>query len=157
MVHELAGGVESREGTFGVDWTGRDAVESHSVAAPLDGQGLVERLYTGFCASRRDNEPRTSFGVVGGDCKEDAGFLSGDRSLAGFESDIDRALKKKWCFSDSAMLSFTLSTISITEEKALVESRSVGEIKLPAALLITMSGTLDWSTMDCTASFKIAS
>ena len=30
----------------------------------------------------------------------------------------------------------------MTEENAFVESLSVGEIKLPAALLITMSGTL---------------
>ena len=97
VVHELAGGVESREGAFGVDWTGRDAVESHSVAAPFDSQGLVERLYAGLGASRGDDEARTGLCVVGGDGEEDAGLLSGDSSLTSFESDVDRPLK--CCFS----------------------------------------------------------
>ena len=47
--------------------------------------------------------------------------------------------------ASSVTLTDPFRTMSIIVEKAFGLSRSVGEIKLPAALLITISGTFEFS------------
>ena len=134
---------------LGFDWARSNDVEPHTIPCPLTGEGFDHGLYSRLGSCTGNNKPRASLSIRGSDGQEACPYTGRKDNSTGHTPLYEYTP----CFASMSLLpnssvtfAVPFSTISMTVFQAFGESLSVGEMKLPAALLMIMWGRLPQSS-----------